>query len=182
MNQEEKNQTAKSEEKVPQPEQAAKQAASPAAEPEVTQKSTSEEAPEEKKNKVKISSKFKDLVEQIEKLSALELSELVKTLEDHFGVSATATIAAAPAPAGSAQEEAAPSTEEKSTYTLVLTSAGDKKIEVIKAVREISGLGLAESKNIVDNAPKTVKENVNQQEAEEARKKLEAAGATVELK
>ncbi len=150
-----------------------------------TEEVKSEEVKEEKKDKkdepkAEIPAKFKDLVGQIEKLSVLELSELVKVLEDHFGVSAAApvAVAAAGAPAGDGADAAA---EEKSAYTVVLTAAGEKKIEAIKAVREISGLGLAESKALVDGAPKTVKENLPKDEAEEAKSKLEAAGATVEL-
>lgn len=132
-------------------------------------------ATEEKKE---VPAKFKDLVEQIDKLSVLELSELVKVLEDHYGVSAAAPVAVAAAPAGGGDEAAA---EEKSTYTVVLAAAGDQKINVIKAVRELTGLGLAESKGIVDGAPKAVKENVPKAEADEAKAALEGAGATVEL-
>lgn len=120
--------------------------------------------------------KFAKLVDQIDKLSVLELSELVKTLEKHYGVSAAAPAAAA-APAG---EEAA-AVEEKTAFTVILTAAGASKINVIKAVREITGLGLAESKGLVDGAPKPVKENVSKAEADEAKSKLEAAGATVEM-
>ncbi len=127
--------------------------------------------------KVEIPAKFADLVKQIETLSVLDLSELVKVLEGHFGVSAAApAAAAAPVAAGEAAAE-----EEKSAYTVTLAAAGDSKINVIKAVREITGLGLAESKGLVDGAPKPVKENVPKAEAEEAKKKLEEAGATVEL-
>lgn len=127
--------------------------------------------------KTEIPAKFADLVKQIETLSVLDLSELVKVLEGHFGVSAAApAAAAAPVAAGEAAAE-----EEKSAYTVTLASAGDSKINVIKAVREITGLGLAESKGLVDGAPKPVKENVPKAEAEEAKKKLEEAGATVEL-
>lgn len=128
--------------------------------------------------KTEIPAKFADLVKQIETLSVLDLSELVKVLEGHFGVSAAApmAVAAAPAAGGEAAGE-----EEKSAYTVTLTAAGDSKINVIKAVREITGLGLAESKALVDGAPKPVKENVPKAEAEEAKKKLEEAGATVEL-
>jgi len=134
------------------------------------------EATEEVKKEVP--AKFKDIVEQIEKLSVLDLSELVKVLEDHFGVSAAAPVAVAAGPAAADAGEAA---EEKSAYDVVLTAAGEKKIDVIKAVREISGLGLAESKAVVDGAPKTVKAGVPTDEANEAKKKLEEAGATVEL-
>ncbi|HSX47980.1 MAG TPA: 50S ribosomal protein L7/L12 [Candidatus Nanoarchaeia archaeon] len=124
--------------------------------------------------------KFKDLVKSIETLSVLELSELVKVLEGHFGVSAAApmAVAAAPAAGGGDGGDAA---EEKSAYTVMLSAAGDQKINVIKAVREITGLGLAESKALVDSAPKAVKENVAKAEADEAKKALEDAGATVEL-
>ncbi|HSX15091.1 MAG TPA: 50S ribosomal protein L7/L12 [Candidatus Saccharimonadales bacterium] len=130
--------------------------------------------------KTEVPKKFKDLVETIEKLSVLELSELVHTLEDHFGVSAAAPAAAmaAPAAAGADAGEAA---EEKTAFTIVLSAAGDQKINVIKAVREITGLGLAESKALVDGAPKPIKENVPKAEADEAKTTLEAAGASVEL-
>jgi large subunit ribosomal protein L7/L12 len=142
------------------------------------------EATEEKVDKteeqeVQIPKKFKELVETIDKLSVLELSELVKILEKHYGVSAAAPMAMAAAPAGGGDE--APAEEEKSTFTVVLSAAGDQKINVIKAVREITGLGLAESKAVVDGAPKPVKENVSKTDADEAKAKLEAAGATVEL-
>lgn len=133
------------------------------------------EATEEKKE---VPAKFKDLVEQIDKLSVLELSELVKVLEDHYGVSAAAPVAVAAAPAGGDDAEAA---EEKSAFTVILAAAGDQKINVIKAVRELTGQGLAESKALVDGAPKPVKENAPKAEAEEAKAALEAAGATVEL-
>jgi large subunit ribosomal protein L7/L12 len=135
---------------------------------------------EAKEEKAEVPAKFKDLVKAIEGLSVLELSELVKTLEGHFGVSAAAPVAVAAAPAAGGGEAAA--AEEKSAYTIVLSSAGDQKINVIKAVREITGLGLAESKALVDGAPKTIKENVPKSEADEAKQALEAAGATVELK
>jgi large subunit ribosomal protein L7/L12 len=137
-----------------------------------------EEKVENNEEKIEIPAKFKDLVKSIETLSVLELSELVKVLEKHFGVSAAAPMAVAAAPAGGGEESAA---EEKSAYTVVLTAAGDQKINVIKAVRELTGLGLAESKGLVDAAPKPVKENVPKAEAEEAKKSLEDAGATVEL-
>jgi large subunit ribosomal protein L7/L12 len=133
----------------------------------------------EKTEEVEIPKKFKELVGTIDKLSVLELSELVKILEQHYGVSAAAPMAMAAAPAGGGDD--APAAEEKSTFTVVLASAGDQKINVIKAVREITGLGLAESKGVVDGAPKPVKENVSKADADEAKAKLEAAGATVEL-
>jgi large subunit ribosomal protein L7/L12 len=139
------------------------------------------EATEEKveTTEVEIPKKFKELVEIIDKLSVLELSELVKVLEKHYGVSAAAPMAVAAAPAAGGDDT--PAAEEKSTFTVMLTAAGDQKINVIKAVREITGLGLAESKALVDGAPKPVKENVAKAEAEEAATKLKEAGATVEL-
>ncbi|MDB5178301.1 MAG: ribosomal protein [Patescibacteria group bacterium] len=136
-----------------------------------------EEEKVEATEEVVIPKKFKELVETIDKLSVLELSELVKILEKHYGVSAAAPAAAAAAPAG----EAAEAVEEKSSFTVVLAAAGDQKINVIKAVREITGLGLAESKALVDGAPKPVKENVDKATADDAKSKLEAAGATVEM-
>ena len=140
---------------------------------------TAAPAEETKEETKEVPAKFKGLVDQISELSVLELSELVKVLEDHFGVSAAAVAVAAAGGAAAGGEEAAE--EAKSAYNIMLTSAGEKKIDVIKAVREVSGLGLAESKAVVDSAPKMVKENVPAEEAEEAKKKLEEAGATVEL-
>ena len=144
-----------------------------------TEEKTKNETKSEKAEKTEVPAKFKDLVKSIETLSVLELSELVKVLEDHFGVSAAAPMAMAAAPAAGGEGGAA--AEEKSSFTVILASAGDQKINVIKAVREITGLGLAESKAIVDGAPKPIKENVAKAEAEEAKKLLEEAGATVEL-
>jgi large subunit ribosomal protein L7/L12 len=127
---------------------------------------------------VEVPAKFQSLVSEIEKMSVLDLSELVKVLEEKFGVSAAAPamMMAAPAAGGAA------AVEEKSTFTVELTGAGDSKINVIKVVREITGLGLKEAKDIVDAAPKAVKEGVAKAEAEDMKKKLEAAGATVVLK
>ena len=118
-----------------------------------------------------------EIMEAIENMTVLELSELVKAMEEKFGVSAAAPVAVAAA--GGAAAGAA---EEKDDFTVVLASAGDKKINVIKAVREATGLGLKEAKELVDGAPAAVKENVAKAEAEELKKKLEEAGATVELK
>ena len=118
------------------------------------------------------------VVEFIEQMSVLELSELVKELEDKFGVSAAAPVAVA---AGPAAAEAAPA-EEKDEFDVVLTSAGDKKINVIKVVRAATGLGLKEAKDLVDGAPQTVKEAAAKADAEELKKQLEEAGASVELK
>ncbi|PIS40919.1 MAG: 50S ribosomal protein L7/L12 [Candidatus Kerfeldbacteria bacterium CG08_land_8_20_14_0_20_43_14] len=136
--------------------------------------------PEEKKS-VEVPEKFKALVEQIEKLSVVDLAELVKVLEDKFGVSAAAPMmmGAMPAAAGAAGEAGA---EEKSTFNVELTSAGGSKIAVIKVLREITGKGLKESKDLADAAPKVVKENASKEEAEELKKKLEEAGASVTLK
>jgi large subunit ribosomal protein L7/L12 len=120
-----------------------------------------------------------ELIEQIKKMSVLDLADLVHALEDEFGVSAAAPVAAAaPAAAGA---EAEPE-EEKTSFDVVLKSYGEKKIEVIKVVRALTGLGLKEAKAVVEEAPKPVKEGVNKDEAEEAKKQLEAAGATVEVK
>jgi len=120
-----------------------------------------------------------ELIEAIENMTVLELSELVSALEDKFGVSAAAPVAVAAAPAAGGGEAQA---EEKTEFDVVLTAAGDKKIQVIKAVREITGLGLKEAKALVEGAPKAVKEGVSKDEAEELQKKLEDAGASVELK
>lgn len=124
--------------------------------------------------------KFKILVESIDKLSALELSELVKTLEERYGVSAAAPMMAVAGPA--AGGEAVAAAEEKTDFTVELTEAGANKISVIKVVREVTGKGLKEAKDLVDGAPKPVKENVPKAEAEELKKKLEEAGAKVTLK
>ena len=118
------------------------------------------------------------ILEAIENMTVLELSELVKAMEEKFGVSAAAPVAVAAV--GGAAPAAAE--EEKTEFTVVLAAAGDKKINVIKAVREATGLGLKEAKELVDGAPKPVKENIGKAEAEELKKKLEEAGATVELK
>lgn len=123
------------------------------------------------------------IVESIEKLSVLELVELVKVLEDKFGVSAQAAMVAPVAAAGApAAGGAAESAEEKTEFDVVLSSVGDKKIQVIKVVREITSLGLKEAKDLVDNAPKPIKEGVSKDEAEEIKKKFEEVGATVEIK
>ncbi|MDD2753712.1 MAG: 50S ribosomal protein L7/L12 [Candidatus Portnoybacteria bacterium] len=131
-------------------------------------------------NKVEVPAKFKDLVEQIEKLSVLDLAELVKVLEEKFGVSAAAPMMMGAMPA--AGEAAGAPAEEKSSFNIELKLAGDQKINVIKVVREVTGLGLKEAKDLVDGAPKMIKENVKKADAEEIRKKLTEAGATVELK
>ncbi|KKU11270.1 MAG: 50S ribosomal protein L7/L12 [Parcubacteria group bacterium GW2011_GWB1_45_7] len=119
-----------------------------------------------------LTKKFEKLISEIEKLSVMELAELVQVLEKKFGVSAAAPVAGA---AGGAE------VEEKDSFNVMLKASGEQKINVIKAVREITGLGLKESKDIVEGAPKVVKEGVKKAEAEEFKKKLEEAGATVEL-
>ena len=119
------------------------------------------------------------IVEDLSALTVLEAAELSKMLEEKWGVSAAAPVAVAAAGGGGA---AAAPAEEKTEFTVVLTAAGDKKIEVIKEVRAITGLGLKEAKDLVEGAPKTVKEGVNKADSEAMKKKLEAAGAKVELK
>ncbi|MFA5320099.1 MAG: 50S ribosomal protein L7/L12 [Candidatus Omnitrophota bacterium] len=125
------------------------------------------------------SEKMEEMIKTIEGLTVLELSELVKALEEKFGVQANMPMMMAPAAGGAA---AAAPVEEKTSFNVVLTGAGANKIAVIKEVRTITNLGLKEAKDMVDGAPKTIKEGVNKEEAEEMKKKLEAAGATVELK
>lgn len=136
--------------------------------------------PKEDKKEVKVPAKFKDLVKQIEELSVLDLSELVKVLEEKFGVSAAAPamMAAMPVAGGASEAEA----EEKSDFDVELVAAGDAKIAIIKIVREVTGKGLKEAKDMVDAAPKVIKEKAPKAEAEELKKKLEDAGATVKLK
>lgn len=123
--------------------------------------------------------KVEELLGTIEQMSVLELSTLVKALEEKFGVTAQAPVVAASVPGAAA---GAPAAEEKTTFTVVLASAGDKKIQVIKEIRTITNLGLKEAKDLVEGAPKTVKEGVSKEEAEDIKKKLEAQGAKVELK
>lgn len=127
------------------------------------------------------SEKVTQLMEEVKAMTVLELSELVKALEEEFGVSAAAPAAVAAAPAADGGD-AAPAAEEKSSFDVVLESAGQEKIKVIKVVKDITGLGLKEAKEVVDNAPKAVKEGASKEEAEEIKTKLEEVGATVELK
>lgn len=126
---------------------------------------------------VEVPEKFKKLVEEVESMSVLELNELVKVLEKKFGVSAAAVAVAAPGATGTEGGE-----EEKSAFTVELTEAGGQKIAVIKAVKELLGLGLKEAKELVDGAPSPLKENVPKEEAEEIKAKIEEAGGKVELK
>jgi len=128
-------------------------------------------------NKVEIPAKFKDIVSKIEEMSVLDLHELVKVLEEKFGVSASAVAVAGPVAGGSAE-----GAEEKSAYTVELTSAGEGKIAVMKVVKEVLTLGLKEAKDLVDGAPSFLKEGMKKEDAEEFKKKLEEAGAKVTLK
>lgn len=131
-------------------------------------------------NKVEVPAKFKSLVEEVEKMSVLDLSELVKVLENKFGVSAAApAMVMAPAAAGGGATATA---EEKTEFNVELTDVGASKISVIKAVKEITGLGLADAKALVDGAPKMIKEGVKKEEAETMKKKIEEAGGKVTLK
>jgi large subunit ribosomal protein L7/L12 len=126
---------------------------------------------------IKLSAAQAKIVDELNKLSALELSQIVKHLENEWGVSAAAPAAAVAVAAG----EAAPAADEKTEFTVTLKEAGVQKVAVIKAVKEITGLGLGEAKALVDNAPSTIKEKATKEEAEAAKKLLEEAGATVEL-
>jgi large subunit ribosomal protein L7/L12 len=131
------------------------------------------------KKEVEVPEKFQKLVSEIEKMSVLELSELVKVLEEKFGVSAAAPMMMGAMPAAAGEAAAV---EEKTEFDVEVTACGASKINVIKAVREVTGLGLKDAKDLVDAAPKVIKEKATKAEAEEMKKKLEAAGATVTLK
>ena len=133
---------------------------------------------EEKKEEVVVPAKFQKLVSEIETMSVLDLSELVKVLEEKFGVSAAAPMMIGAAPAA----EAGAAAEEKSEFDVEVTASGASKINVIKVVREVTGLGLKEAKDLVDAAPKVIKEKVSKADADAMKKKLEEAGATVTLK
>lgn len=135
---------------------------------------------EEKNEKVEVPAKFKDLVKQVEEMSVLDLAELVKILEKKFGVSPMMAVAATPAVGGGPAVVGA--AEEKTEFTVELKNAGSQKIQVIKVIRELTEKGLKEAKDLVEGAPQIVKENVKKEEAEEMKKKLEEAGAIVELK
>ena len=127
-------------------------------------------------------SKITDILDLVKGLSVLELSELVKAFEEEFGVSAAAPVAVAAGPAAAAADAGASAAEEQTEFDVILTSAGEKKINVIKVVREITGLGLKEAKDLVDGAPNPVKEKVMKDEADSIKAKLEEAGAGVEVK
>ena len=134
-------------------------------------------AGELKDEKIEVPAKFKDVIKQIEEMSVLDLAELVKVLEKKFGVSSAMAVPTA-VPTGVGTE----AVEEKTEFTVMLKDGGAQKIQTIKAVREITGIGLKEAKDLVEGAPKAVKENVKKEEAEGMKAKLEQAGATVELK
>lgn len=125
-----------------------------------------------------MASKVDEILSMVEEMTVMELAELVHAFEDKFGVSAAAPVAAMPAAAAAAEEEE----EEQTEFDVVLTGIGDKKIQVIKVVREVTTLGLREAKDVVDNAPNTVKEAISMEEAEQVKAKLEEVGATVEIK
>lgn len=133
-------------------------------------------ADEVKNDLPKLTKNAQEVIEMVEKMTVLELADLVKVMEDKFGVSAAAPVAVAAAPA-----EAAPEVEEKSVFNIVLKDSGTNKIGVIKVVREITELGLKEAKDLVESAPQTVKEGVKKEDAEAYKAKFEEAGATVEL-
>jgi len=123
-----------------------------------------------------------EILDAIANMTVLELSELLKSFEDKFGVTAAAPVAVAAAPAAGGGAAAAPAEEEKDEFDVVLVAAGEKKIQVIKVVRELTNLGLKEAKDVVDGAPKAVLEKVSKDDAEKAKAKLEESGATIELK
>lgn len=142
------------------------------------------EEKQEKKGSKTHSGKISELLEAVKRLSVLELAELVKAMEEEFGVSAQAAVAVTTpvGVGGAAQAGAAASAEEKTTFQVVLAASGDKKIQVIKEIRTVTSLGLKEAKDLVESAPKPVKDGVSKEEAEKIKKVLEAAGAKVEIK
>jgi len=137
-------------------------------------------APKAEKKEVQVSAKLGGIIKSVEEMTVMELADLVKALEDKFGVSAAMPVAAIAA--GGTAAAGAAAEEEKTSFTVVLTGAGDKKINVIKEIRAVTTLGLKEAKDLVEAAPKTVKEGLPKEEAEKIKKQLEAAGAKVELK
>lgn len=145
------------------------------------QKDTKQAAPKSAAAKAGATMTKDDLIAVIKNMTVLELNELVKALEEEFGVSAAAPVAVA-APAGSAPAEASPDVDEQTEFTITLKEIGANKINVIKTVREVTGLGLKESKDLVDAAPATVKDGISKEESATIKQKLEAAGATVEIK
>lgn len=150
---------------------------------ETKETAVAEEKPKKKASKAG-NGHVDSVLEMIENMTVLELVDLVKAIEDRFGVTAQAPVMAAPMPSagGGAAAPGAPAAEEKTEFNVILTSAGAQKIQVIKVVRAVTNLGLKEAKDLVDSAPKPVKEGVSKEEAESIKKQLEEAGATVELK
>jgi large subunit ribosomal protein L7/L12 len=192
-----KKTTEKPEAEVKEPEakaEAEKPEAKPEAKPEVKEPEAKPEVKaekpaakvEEKKPEIKAEVKRSKVVDEImasiKKMNVLELSELVKALEAEFGVSAAAPVVAAPAAGAPAGAAAAPAAEEQTEFSVILQAVGENKISVIRAVRELTPLGLKEAKDFVESAPQTVKEGVSKEEATAAKQKLEAAGATAEIK
>lgn len=149
--------------------------------PVISNKNMAEEEKKEEKKDVEVPAKFKDLVESIEKMSVLDLAELVKLLEEKFGVSAAAPVVAV-AGGGGASGDDAGAAEEKSSFDVELTNAGSNKIAVIKVIRELTQVGLKDAKDMVDAAPKVITEGVSQDDAETWKKKVEEAGGQVALK
>ena len=151
-------------------------AESPTPKAEVEEKKEEPKKKDQPKSDVKLSKEAQGILDSVEKMTVLELSDLVKAMEEKFGVSAAAPVAVAATAAAPAEAD-----EERSDFTVVLKAAGDQKINVIKIVRELTDLGLKDAKDLVEGAPQNVKENVAKEQAEEMKKKLEEAGATVEL-
>lgn len=154
------------------------------ADEEVKTEAPAEETKSESKSadkKVDVPKEFEKLVAELDKMSALEISKFVKFLEEYWGVSAAAPAVAVAAAPGAGGGDAAPAAEEKSEYDVVLKDAGAQKVAVIKAVKDVTGLGLGEAKALVDGAPKTILEKAKKEDADNAKKALEDAGATVEL-
>jgi len=147
----------------------------------VETKETKVEEKQHAKKSGDVSSKLQKILETIEQLTVLELAQLVKALEEKFGVSAQAAVAVA-APGAAAAGAGAVASEEKTSFQVILTAAGDKKINVIKEIRAVTNLGLKEAKDLVESAPKTVKDNATKEEAAKIKALLEAAGAKVEIK
>ena len=135
-----------------------------------------------KKEGKSVSAKLQTILKTIEELTVLELADLVKALEEKFGVSAAAAVAVAAPVAGAGQAGGAPAAEEKTSFTVILASSGEKKIQVIKEIRAVINLGLKEAKDLVEGAPKTIKEGVPKEEADKIKKILEEQGAKVEIK
>ena len=181
MTEEKKDQAQQAEEAQEEKKEQAPEATEAPAEEAKEEAPQAEEAKEEKP-KVELSEKMEGIIKNIEDMSVLELSDLVKALEDKFGVSASAPVAVAAAGAAPGAAAGGAEAEEKSVFDVVLAAAGDKKINVIKEIRALTSLGLKEAKDLVESAPQPVKEGVPKDEADKMKKQLEEAGAKVELK